>query len=136
MVAAAAFDTNVALYAIGSDLTKKVKSRTLLRTPGIISVQLLNEGIAVLRSRKRGRTPSSWSDIDHWLNGLVRHHRVVAVDALTHARARQYAERHQLRIYDANIIAAAVIAGSDTLWSEDMHHGMVVDGLTIRNPYL
>jgi predicted nucleic acid-binding protein len=133
--APAAFDTNVALHAIGSDPTRTAKTRSLLRTPGVVSVQVLNEGVAVLRSAKLGRKPTRWREIDSWLNGLIRHHRIVPVDVDTHARARQYAERYRLRIFDANIVAAAVLAGCTTLWSEDMHDGVVIDGLTIRNPY-
>jgi predicted nucleic acid-binding protein len=33
------------------------------------------------------------------------------------------------------IVAAAQLAGCSTLYSEDMHHGLVIDRLTIRNPY-
>jgi predicted nucleic acid-binding protein len=34
------------------------------------------------------------------------------------------------------IVAAAMGAGCDTLWSEDMQHGRVIGGLTIRNSFL
>ena len=34
------------------------------------------------------------------------------------------------------IVAAALAADCDTLWSEDMHHGLVVERtLTIRNRF-
>jgi predicted nucleic acid-binding protein len=33
------------------------------------------------------------------------------------------------------IVAAAQLAGCTTLYSEDVHDGLVIDGLTIRNPY-
>jgi predicted nucleic acid-binding protein len=34
------------------------------------------------------------------------------------------------------IVATALLAGCTTLWSEDMHDGLVVDGqLHIRNPF-
>ena len=37
---------------------------------------------------------------------------------------------------DSCIIAAALLADCDTLWTEDMHHGLVIDGcLMIRNPF-
>ena len=38
-------------------------------------------------------------------------------------------------IYDAPVIAAALEASCSTLYSEDMHDGQVIDGLTIRNPF-
>jgi predicted nucleic acid-binding protein len=47
------------------------------------------------------------------------------------------AERYNLSIYDAMIAASALTADCDTLWSEDMQHGMVIDGrLRIINPFL
>ena len=44
--------------------------------------------------------------------------------------------RHGLRIYDSLIIAAALEAGCDTLYSEDMQHGQVIEGIRIENPFL
>jgi predicted nucleic acid-binding protein len=46
------------------------------------------------------------------------------------------AERTGYPFFDALIIASALLAGCDTLFSEDMHTGQVIDGrLTIRNPF-
>jgi predicted nucleic acid-binding protein len=47
------------------------------------------------------------------------------------------AERHEREyyIYDALIIASALESSCLTLYSEDMHDGQVIDGLTIRNPF-
>jgi predicted nucleic acid-binding protein len=39
-----------------------------------------------------------------------------------------------LSFNDALIIAAAIDAGCDTLFSEDMQHGRSIGALTIRNP--
>ena len=33
------------------------------------------------------------------------------------------------------IVAAAELAGCSTLFTEDMHGGLVIGGLTLRNPY-
>jgi predicted nucleic acid-binding protein len=52
------------------------------------------------------------------------------------SRTRSIAERYGLSIYDAMIAAAAMEAGCDTLWSEDMQHGLVLEeGLRIVNPF-
>lgn len=37
--------------------------------------------------------------------------------------------------YDALIIAAALDAGCSRLYSEDLHNGQRIDGLTIENPF-
>ena len=46
------------------------------------------------------------------------------------------AERCGFSVYDAMILAAALIAGCTTLWGEDMQDGLVVEGqLRIVNPF-
>lgn len=46
------------------------------------------------------------------------------------------AERHKLSVYDGMIVAAALPADCDILYSEDMHAGLLIDGrLTIVNPF-
>jgi predicted nucleic acid-binding protein len=46
------------------------------------------------------------------------------------------AERYGLSVYDAMIAASALDAGCDTLWSEGLQDGMVMDGkLRIVNPF-
>jgi len=52
-------------------------------------------------------------------------------------RAWQLADAHSFSWWDAMVVAAALTAGCDTLLSEDMQHGLVVDGtLTIINPFV
>jgi predicted nucleic acid-binding protein len=54
----------------------------------------------------------------------------------THDVGRALAERYGLSIYDAMIVASALVAGCTTLWSEDMQDGLVVEGqLRIVNPF-
>jgi predicted nucleic acid-binding protein len=40
-----------------------------------------------------------------------------------------------MNVYDGMIVAAAQLAGCRVLYSEDMHDGLVIDRLTIRNPF-
>jgi len=41
-----------------------------------------------------------------------------------------------LSFYDANIVACALMSGAPELLSEDMHSGMLIDGLVIQNPFI
>lgn len=125
------FDSNVVLYSLSDELSKSTRSQELLDAGGAISVQVLNETAAVLR-RKLKR---DWPKVGLTLQALRDSLRVVPVDLDVHVRGLLYAERYQLGVYDAMIVAAAVLAGCTTLYSEDMHDGLVIDGLTIRNPY-
>jgi predicted nucleic acid-binding protein len=50
--------------------------------------------------------------------------------------AKSISRNHQLRIFDAQIVAVALVSGATTLWSEDMQHGQVFEKrLTIKNPF-
>jgi predicted nucleic acid-binding protein len=53
----------------------------------------------------------------------------------THELGLALAERYQLNVYDGMIVAAAQLADCTVLYSEEMHDGLVIDRLTIRNPY-
>jgi predicted nucleic acid-binding protein len=44
--------------------------------------------------------------------------------------------RFQISYWDAAIIAAAKSLGARTVYSEDLSHGQVYDGITIVNPFL
>ncbi len=52
------------------------------------------------------------------------------------AAARALAEHHGLSFHDALIVAAAVAAECDILYSEDLQHGRTFGGLTIHNPFI
>lgn len=126
------FDTNVVLYLLSGDPVKADRAEELLATGGIISVQVLNEFSSVAL-RKLGM---SWAEIREVLAQVRAVCPVEPLSVATHERAVAVAERYGLSIYDALIVAAALLAGCKTLYSEDMQHGQVIERqLTICNPF-
>jgi len=125
-------DTNVVLYAFGQDDTRRQMAETLLAAGGALSVQVLNEFIAVARRK----LDKSWKEVRRALDVLrVFCPEPVALTVETHERAVHIAERYGYSIFDALIIATALYAGASTLYTEDMREGQAIDGLTIRNPF-
>jgi predicted nucleic acid-binding protein len=126
------FDTNVLLYVASGDPAKANRAEKLIGAGGTISVQVLNEITNVAR-RKMGL---SWTETRAFLSMLRG---LLPVQPLTieiHETGLALAERHGLSIYDAMIAASALHADCDTLWSEDLHDGIVLDGrLHIANPF-
>ena len=62
--------------------------------------------------------------------------RVEQMTVEDHDRGVDLAERYGFWVYDAMIVASALLARCATLYSEDMQDGQVIDGcLTIRNPF-
>jgi predicted nucleic acid-binding protein len=126
------FDTNILVYAQQAD-GKADRARALFAVGGKLSLQVLNEFTAVAR-RKQSK---DWHEIAEAISDVL-----AVVDpplALTldlHAVARALAEEHRLSFYDALIVASAIEAGCDILYSEDMQHGRTIGGLSIINPFL
>jgi len=126
------FDTNVVLYLLSADVAKANRAEELIDLGGTLSVQVLNEFVAVA-SRKL-RMP--WSEIRDVLSQIRRVCAIEPITLETHDRALHIAERYGLSIYDALIVAAALLADCKTLHSEDMQDGQVIEGtLRIRNPF-
>lgn len=126
------FDTNVLVYAF-LDVDKRDKALDALSQGGRISSQVLNEFTNVARN-KRQRT---WPDIEaailvirEWFPDIV------PLTEHTHAGAIALARDNNVAFYDALIVAAALEAGCDTLFTEDMQHGRQFGSLTIVNPFI
>lgn len=62
---------------------------------------------------------------------------VMPVDVAVVNEAMRLGKSHSLSHWDALIVAAALLAGCDTLYSEDLQHGQVFGGsLRVVNPFL
>ena len=127
------FDANVLVYFADADARKAETTERLLLDGGIVSVQVLNE-LTLVCQRKLGM---SWAEVDEVLANVRTACRIEPLTEATFDLGRQLAERYQFRVYDAMIVAAALLADADTLYSEDMHDGLCVEGrLRIRNPFV
>jgi predicted nucleic acid-binding protein len=124
-------DTNVLLYLL-DDRPKADQAEAILARGPRISVQVLNEATVNCR-RKAGM---SWDETGAFLSGIRALCPVEPVTTETHDVGRAVAARYGLSVYDAMIVAAALIAGCDTLLSEDMGDGTLIeDRLRIVNPF-
>ena len=126
------FDSNVLLYMLSEDMDKANRAEVLLAGGGTISVQVLNE-MSNAAIRKLGM---SWSQVGTLLEPVRALCRIEPLTEDTYGLGARLAVRYQFSVYDAMIVAAALLAGADTLYSEDMHDGLLVEGrLRIRNPF-
>ena len=133
MSAEAFFDSNVLIYAMVSGDSRRERAQQLVAQGGVISVQVLNEFVAV--ARRKMRMP--WRDVLEALDAVrMLFPSPVAITIETHQEALAVAERYGYGIYDALMVASALEARCTILYSEDMQDGQVIDGrLTIRNPF-
>jgi predicted nucleic acid-binding protein len=126
------FDTNILVYLASGDAAKADRAEAAIAGGGSISVQVLNE----LANVARRKMQMSWDETHAFLNTLRGLLTVHPLTVETHETGLRLAERYGLSIHDSMIAASVLDAGCDTLWSEDMQHGMKLDeGLRIANPF-
>ena len=126
-------DTNVLFYAASNDVRRTQTAKDILSAGGLVSVQILNEFVAVAM-RKLRRT---WPEVAEMLQVIrLLCKPPLALTQQTHERAVALGLRYGYAIYDATVLASALEAGCDTLITEDMQDGQMIEGqLTIRNPF-
>jgi predicted nucleic acid-binding protein len=126
------WDTNVFVYAFVAG-AKQQTARSALMSGGVISVQVLNEFVNVMSRKMR----QSWEDVERFLSAIqVRFPTATPVTIKTHTTARALARDHSIAFYDALIVAAALEAGCDRLYSEDLQHGRRFGDCIVVNPFL
>lgn len=127
------FDTNVLIYAVGKNDPRASRAEALLAGGGVVSIQSLNEFVAVAR-RKLGM---SWKEVKELLDIIcILCPDPVPISLDTHRGAVAIAEKYGYSIYDSLIASAALEAGCKTLYSEDLQDGQIINRqLTIRNPF-
>jgi predicted nucleic acid-binding protein len=126
-------DSDVLVYAFTDGDAKQDRALQVLEGGGLISVQCLNEFASVAARKLK----MDWDRIIGSLGEIRRlTFRILPLDLHIHLHGLDLVEKYDFSIYDAMIVAAALSAECDTLYSEDMHHNLVVDGrLTITNPF-
>jgi predicted nucleic acid-binding protein len=131
MSAADFFDSNVLLYLLSDNHAKAERAEELLEGGGTISVQVLNEVASVAAGKFRRPFPKI-RELLHTIRDLCAVHNA---NVTTHERGLDIAERYRFSIYDSMLLASALEAGCRTFYSEDLHHGQKIGGLTVRNPF-
>jgi predicted nucleic acid-binding protein len=127
------FDSNVLIYAMVSRDSRRERAQQLVAQGGVISVQGLNEFVAV--ARRMMRMP--WKDVIEALDAVrILFPSPVSITLDTHEAALKIAQQYGFGIYDSTIAASALEANCSTLYSEDLQDGQVIDEqLTVRNPF-
>lgn len=134
-----ALDTNILLYAVQANPPDAVKAALagalLLRTMeegGIVPMQVLGEYLAVV-SRK---APDQTAAAQRTLRNIADSCATPATTVGHLLEAQACAQRYRLQFFDSLILTVAAAAGADTLYSEDMQHGLAAGDIRVVNPFL
>lgn len=126
-------DSNVIRYLLDSNLAKFSKAKMILGLSPIVNSQVLVEVVNVAR-RKFEYTKDDCVNL--WID-LHKYCEIVAKSKNTTMLTIDLVNKYDFQIFDSLIVASALEANCDTLYSEDMQHMLVVENqLTIINPFL
>jgi predicted nucleic acid-binding protein len=131
------FDTNVLVYT--DDDANPAKQKTALKIlvehtrwqTGVVSLQVLQEYFTAV-TRKFGLDPGQARQKVE----LFAAFDVVETGVADVLAAIDLHRLQKLSFWDALIVHSSRKAGCRVLLSEDMHHGQVIDGVRILNPFL
>jgi predicted nucleic acid-binding protein len=131
------FDTNIFIYSVShstEDRAKKKRAEDLIaETDFALSLQVVQEFINTCLGKSRlGISRESMSETVGFLFSfpcaLASEETVLAAIEIQH--------RFQIKYWDAAIIAAAQELGCRTVYSEDLNHGQIYNGVQVINPFL
>ena len=136
VVASRFIDTNVWLYAFikGQDPAKSERATQLLSedVPTILSTQVVNETCVNLLKKAK----VDEATIQELVHSFYSKYLVVDLDRPTLLTASTLRERYSVSYWDSLIMASALNADAQTLISEDMQDGLVIENqVTIVNPF-
>lgn len=131
-------DANVLIYSV--DRTEPLKMAVaeslldrLWREQRICTnVQVLNEFYSVVTRRLRHvvAPEKAWAKVEEFLQWNP-----LPLDTEVLARARGIEQRYKLKWWDCLIVAAASAQGCGLLYTEDLQHDAIYDGVRAVNPF-
>jgi predicted nucleic acid-binding protein len=131
------FDTNIFVYADDASApakqTRAIQLITDYQRSGllVVSIQVLQEYFAAA-TRKLGVDPET-AQRKVQLLARARVVRFVEDDVIS---AIEFHRLNRISFWDAMIVHAARLAGTNLLYSEDLQHGATLGGVRVNNPFL
>ncbi|WP_394654175.1 PIN domain-containing protein [uncultured Sphingomonas sp.] len=93
---------------------------------------MLNEFTNVARRKMA----LDWPEIQRFLNGVCDLISVIPLSVSTYRVALGLAQRYHFSVNDAVMVASALKSDATTLFTEDLHDGLLIDGrLRVIDPF-
>lgn len=133
------WDTNVLVYAFDASSPKKRNTSRALLGEGIrngelcLSWQVIQEFANV--ALHKFERPMPVEELKDLMDNVLFPHCDVYPSQALYARALDIHAKTQYRFYDSLIVAGAVEAGVEILYSEDLQDGRRIDSVRIVNPF-
>lgn len=127
-------DTNLLIYFISSEESKKKKAKEVLFSSQevYISSQIINEFINVCFTKNLLRFKEIITLVDNFMSALI----FSLIEKSTIKKALQIKKDSNYSYWDSLVIASALENDCTILYTEDMQHGQIIKrNLTIINPF-
>ncbi len=132
-------DSNVVVYLFDQDSPKKkAAAQRILQTEAsvgniLLSTQVLQEFyVTVTRKLAKPLKPETALEAVTRFSAFP----LVIVDMPLILSAIRRSQKDSISFWDSLVIDAALKGGAQRLWSEDLQHGRMVNGMRIENPFL
>jgi len=132
-------DTNVFVYALDqsvpakSQIARRIIGRLLDENAGVISPQVMHEFFAV--ALRKFKDVLTVQDARAFLETAFAGMEIQPSSIRVADTALRLLERYGFHWYDSLILAAALEAQCDILYSEDFQHKQRIEGVEIINPF-
>jgi predicted nucleic acid-binding protein len=130
-------DTNILLYSISQNPAESLKRDRALALldddSGSLSIQVLQEFyVQATRSSRADAVPHELAAglIEAWSRFRIQDMTLPVLKTALRIR-----KAYGFLFWDSAIVAAALALGCDQVYTEDLTHGQVVDGLAIIDPF-
>lgn len=133
-------DTNILGYCFDPDAPgKQARANDLVRhgieaRAAVISYQVVQEFISI--ALKKFRPALKITDLQQYATVVLRPMLGVPSSMMLYQRALELCGRYRIAWYDSLILAAAIEAGCEILYTEDLQHKQRIEGLEIVNPFI
>ena len=130
-------DTNILLYSISRNPAESFKRDRALALldddSGALSIQVLQE--FYVQATRASRADAVPHEIAVGLIEAWSRFRIQAMTLPILNAALRIRKTRGFSFWDSAIVAAALALGCDRVYTEDLTHGQMVDGLAIVNPF-
>ena len=129
-------DTNILIYHFTKDTVKYEITDGIITNPLfelVTSTKVLSEFANVCLRKKFVKSKSEVKRHIEEISGLFDEAGLTKKDII---HALDIQDRHKLSFYDSIIVANALESDCKSLYTEDLHHGLIIDKkLKIINPF-
>ena len=129
-----ALDTNILIYLYDDlDERKRNISESLILDRPLIGSQVISEFLNV--TKRLLKLPKN--ELMDKADKLFRVCEIVSMNQMTITKAKDLIIKYDFQLFDSLIVASALQANCTVLYSEDLHHNLLVENqLRVINPFI